>query len=178
MQQTILALLALLIASFFTLSQAQSSLQSQKQALRGEIEQMALGIGMQSMEMVRARAFDSAVLGTGEDVILDPSNFSDIPNDLNYNCRLHASQNDGDVQDCQTIEEFNKTTGTVPFSITGGEIDFEVEIEVQYVCEDLEPCTGPTSRKKVDVYVQDASPDGQSSRLSEPIRYSEIFTYP
>jgi len=178
MQQTLLALLALMVAMFLSFGQMQSSLQFQDQSFRGEFEQMALGVGMQTIEVVRARAFDSEVLGTGDDVVLDPSVFSDIPDSLSYDCRLHPSQDDGDVQDCQAIEEFNGTRGVVPFPLAGDSIDYEVEVEVQYVCADLEPCNGPTGRKKVNVFVQDVPRDGQSPMLSEPIRYSEVFAYP
>lgn len=178
MQQTLLALLALLVTMFLSLGQMQSSLQYQDQSVRGEIEQMALGIAMQTIEVVRARAFDSAVLGTGGDVVLETSDFSDIPNGLSKDCRLHPSQDAGSVQDCKAIEEFNETTGTVPFPLPEEPLQFEVEIEVQYVCADLEPCSGPTDRKKVNVFVQDAPAAGRSPALPEPIRYSEVFAYP
>jgi len=178
MQQTLLAILALMVAVFLSFGQMQSSQRFQDQSVRGEMEQMALGVGMQTIEVVRARVFDSAVLGTGDDVVLEPSVFSDIPGSLSEDCRLHPGQNDSNVQDCKTIEEFNGTTGTVPFPLATDSVDFEVEVEVDYVCADLEPCSGPTARKKVTVFVQDASPDGQPHILPEPIRYSEVFAYP
>ncbi|CAM3325970.1 hypothetical protein [Salinibacter ruber] len=178
MQQTLLALLALLVSMFLSFGQMQSSLRFQDQSVRGEIEQMALGVGMQTIEVVRARAFDSAVIGTGEDVVLDPSSFSDIPTGLSKDCRLHPSQDNGTVQDCQAIGEFNETTGTVPFPLADDSLKFEVEVEVQYVCADLQPCSGPTGRKKVSVFVQDVAPSGQSAALPEPIRYSEVLAYP
>jgi hypothetical protein len=177
MQQTLLAILALMVAVFLSFGQMQSSQQFQGQSVRGEVEQMALGVGMQTIEVVRARAFDSAVLGTGDDVVLDPAVFSDIPGSLSYDCRLHPGQEDIDVQDCETIEEFNGTTGTVPFPLAEDSINFDVELEVEYVCADLEPCSGPTARKKVNVFVQDAPSDG-TPILPGPIRYSEIFAYP
>jgi len=177
MQQTLLAVLALMVAVFLSFGQMQSSQRFQDQSVRGEVEQMALGVGMQTIEVVRARAFDSAVLGTADDVVLEPSVFSDIPTSLSYDCRLHPSQSDLNVQDCKAIEEFHGTTGTVPFPLAEDSLEFEVEVEVQYVCADLEPCSGPTARKKVNVFVQDASSDG-TPILPEPIRYSEVFAYP
>lgn len=178
MQQTLLSLLALLVAMFLSFGQMQSSLRFQDRSVQGEVEQMALGIGMQTIEVVRARAFDSAVLGTGDGVVLETSAFSAIPTGLSTDCRLHPSQDDTDVQDCKAIEEFNGTTGVVPFPLADDSLAFDVEIEVQYVCADLQPCSGPTDRKKVNVFVQDASPDGETPILPEPIRYSETFAYP
>lgn len=195
MQQTLLSLLALLIVTLLSFSQQQSSIQGQHQAFRGELEQMALGVAMQTMEVVRARAFDRAVLGLPPEAYADPKedNFA-CKDDLSCeadgddsngfgvegNCRIHP---DAGGTDCAAIEEFHGTEGEVPFQLADGTFAFDVEIEVHYVCDTLERaseggCTPPTSRKEVVVQVQDVAADGAAPRLYRPIQYSEVITYP
>lgn len=196
MQQTLLSLLALLIVTLLSFSQQQSSIQGQQQAFRAEIEQMALGVAMQTMEVVRARAFDKAVQGLPTDEYADPTedNFAckdgdtcdvddgDESNDFGGegNCQIHP---DSGGENCDVIEAFHGTTGEVPFEIPEGAFAFNVDIEVHYVCDTLERaseggCTPPTSRKEVVVLVQDVGANGASPRLHRPIQYSEVLTYP
>ncbi|MFP4229068.1 MAG: hypothetical protein ACLFTE_09600 [Salinivenus sp.] len=196
MQQTLLSLLALLIVTLLSFSQQQSSIQGQQQAFRAELEQMALGVAMQTVAVVRARAFDQAVLGLPDEEFADPKEDSfackedtncdvdsgDESNSFGVegNCRIHP---DADGRNCNVIEEFHETTGEVPFQIAEGTFAFDVEIEVHYVCEDLSRasdggCTPPTNRKEVVVSVQDVGAEGALPRLPRPIEYSEVITYP
>jgi len=196
MQQTLLSLLALLIVTLLSFSQQQAGIQSQQQTVRAELEQMALGVAMQTMEVVRARAFDRTVQGRPEEDYADPKEDSfackdgtncdvDSSDDsssfgVEGNCRIHPESSG---RDCNVIEEFHETKGEVPFQLADGTFAFDVEIEVHYVCEDLSRaseggCTPPTSRKEVVVQVQDVGADGASPRLPRPIQYSEVMTYP
>jgi hypothetical protein len=196
MQQTLLSLLALLIVTFFSFSQQQTNIRSQKQAVRAELEQMALGVGMQTMEVIRSRTFDANVSGGGGDYA-DPEEFTPESNfGSGGNCRLRSYDDmpenpHGNVSyeggaDCENIEEFDQTVADVPHPLPNGETyPFEVEVEVRYVCSDLNPpgettdsdCTTPTSRKEVILKIQDIPPAGQQPRLPE-IRYTEVITYP
>lgn len=192
MQQTLLALLALLLATLLSFNQKQASLQSQGQTVRAEMEMMALGVAMQTMEVVRARAFDQATVGLPSGVYIDPKkgNFAckdgesctaDNPEKSGSfggtgDCKVHA---EGSGQDCQVVEEFHGTKGVVPFPLAESSYDFNVEIEVHYVCPNFEraaegSCTAPTGRKEVVVKAQDVEPH----RLHEPITYSQVITYP
>ena len=58
MRQTLIAMAALMMTAFMNYSQMQASLRHQQEVVRSEIEQMALGVAMQTMEVVRAEAFD------------------------------------------------------------------------------------------------------------------------
>lgn len=188
MQQTLLALLAMLVATLLSFNQMQASLQSQEQTVRAETEMMALGVAMQTMEVVRARAFDAATEGADSDYLDPEEDGFSVKADGNFgaagNCTLYIDESgkafpDGSV-DCDVIEEFHETEGVVPFPLAGdSSFDFNVDIDVYYVCANLEratdgSCTAPTGRKEVVVHVQDVEPH----RLSEPIKYSEVITYP
>lgn len=186
MQQTLLALLALLIATFLSFNQMQSDVHSQRLTVQGELQQMALGVAMQTMEVVRARAFDAATVGVPDEEYLDPKDdgFALKSNGefgVTGDCKLHSG---GTGVDCTTIEEFHGTTGDVPFLLAGSSFPFNIAIEVHYVCSNLEradesaECSAPTARKEVVLKIQDAQPDGEPHRLYEPITYSEVITYP
>lgn len=185
MQQTLLSLLALLIATFLSFNQMQADLHSQQQTLQIEVGQMGLGVGMQTMEVIRARAFDAATVGIPSEEYLDPKEDdfavkSEGDFGVSGDCKLYP---DGDGVDCNTVEEFHGTTNEVPFALAGDTFSFDVEIEVHYVCANMErasesgECSEPTGRKEVVINMQDSQPDGESY-LFEPITYSEVITYP
>lgn len=187
MQQTLLSLVALLIVTLLSFSQQQASIRSQQQTVRAEYEQMALGVAMQTMEVVRARAFDEATKSLPLDSTItdDPSTFTDEGEfGVTGDCKLHP---DGSGVDCETVEEFDGTTGTVPFLAGKDEVSFEVtKIDVRYVTGSLGTTsldtTGASStgefQKEVVISVQDDPSGDQSPRLPEPIRYSQVLTYP
>ena len=182
MQQTLLAFLALLIATLLSFSQQQSSVQNQRQVVRAELQQMALGVAMQTMEMVRARAFDSAVKSGS-------SNPSDFAKEGNFgavaDCRPVVSAR-SDSPACDTIEDFHVCeVGTceddlpgnaysTDFELAGGDrFPFDVAVTVRYVDSNFQPTGGQRAQKQVIVWVQD-----EDDRLTTPIRYSEVIAYP
>ena len=190
MQQTLLSLVALLIATFLSFSQQQADIRSQQQAMRAEMEMMALGVAMQTMEVVRARKFDAATHGSTKDEILSDNNL--LANTSNFgkeynkedgkyvvkeDCKLYA---EGSGSNCSFIEEYHGTTGTVPFLFGKNDnLSFSVEIEIRYVDDSFVP-TGDTKKlqKEVIIYVQDDPSGDQSPRLPNRIRYSQVLTYP
>lgn len=184
MQQTLLSLVALLIATLLSFNQMQASLQSQEQTVRAEIEMMALGVAMQTMEVVRAQAFDEETKSLPLDsIITDPSNFTDEDMfGVTGDCKLHP---DGSGIDCETVEEFNETKGTVPFLAGTDEISFEVtKIDVRYVTAvagSLDTAGADSTgefQKEVVISVRDDPPGDRSPRLPEPIQYSQVLSYP
>jgi len=172
MQQTLLALLALMLATFFNFNQMKAELQNQRQVVRSEMEQMALGVGMQTMEVIRARAFDEATLGGTEDRITDPTEFRSSFGG-GKDCKAFNEDNSG--QSCDSVGDFHKMTpSTVAFETPEFDMEFTVEVEVRYVNPSMQVLPGPTFRKEVVVRVQDA---GDDPFLAEPIRFSEVLSY-
>ena len=183
MQQTLLSLVALLIATFLSFNQLRAGLQSQKQAVRAEYEQMALGVAMQTMEVVRAQAFDEETMSLSlDETITNPSNFTKEGEfGIKGDCKLHPR---GSGKECETVDEFDGTTGTVPFSIAGkDDISFKVKkIEVRYVTGNLSVEKANSDgefQKEIVIFVQDIDPSGSPfPRLPEPIQYSQVISYP
>lgn len=182
MQQTLLALLALLIVMLLNFSQMQASVRGQQHDIGAEYQQMALGVSMQTMELIRSRAYDAATLGLPEGAYATTSDFAaESEFGISGDCQLHPS---GGGSDCASVDDFHGTQGPVPYALAEDSVQFEVTVEVYYLCANLErasetgTCSSPTHRKEVVVSTQDLVPDGESPRLFEPIRYTEVIAYP
>lgn len=174
MQQTLLALLALLIATFLSFNQKQATIQNQQQVLRAEMEQMALGVAAQTLQVVRARAFDDATVGLPSDSVVATSDFTETPFTTGNDCQAF-----GGSDTCDDVDDFHEMeSATIPFTFPSGKFDFAVDVRVRYVDSDLQPTGGtPSDRKEVIVEVQD-DPSSGTPRLPEPIEYSEVISYP
>ncbi|WP_103021308.1 hypothetical protein [Salinibacter altiplanensis] len=169
MQQTLLALLALMMATFFNFNQMQTELQKQRQVVRSEMEQMALGVSMQTMEVIRARAFDEATVGGTKERITDPSKFKN-----SFETGM-ACQAFGGSQTCDSVGDFHDMKpSTETFETPEFDMEFTVEVEVHYVDASMQEVAGPTFRKEVVIYIQDA---GDDPFLTDPIRFSEVLSY-
>lgn len=175
MQQTMFALVALLIATLLSFNQKQAAVQHQQQVFRAEMEQMALGVAKHTTQIIRARAFDAATAGVTSDSIVATSNFSTTPFTTGNDCQVFGG---GDT--CNDIDDFHEmVTATIPFTYPTDSFDFNVDVEIKYVNSNLQPTGGSRSiRKKIIVEVQDDPASGGSPRLPEPIEYSEVVSYP
>ena len=197
MQQTLLALLGLLIVTLLSFSQQQADVRSQQQAIRAEYQQMALGVAKQSIEAIRAREyFDQAVRERDDPNVEDFTEESDSEwgGDDCIRQNEFVSNPDGG-HDCTAIEDFHDETmamenadGLIVLPMPGGTVRFEVEFEVHYAEEDdsIERTSdGPTGMKEVTVRVQDCQDQDPSNSdpcdgeplLPQPIVFSEVFSY-
>ena len=184
MQQTLLSFVALLIATLLSFSQLQAGVQNQRQVVRAEVTQMAIGVAMQTLEMVRARAFDEEVKGGGG---ASPSDFTESEDFGDVSACRSVVETSADSPKCDTIEDFHLcTVGScedelpnnayaTEFELPGGGQDypFEVAVTIRYVNSNLQPVGARTAQKQIIVWVQD-----QGGRLDDPIRYSEVVAYP
>lgn len=179
MQQTLLALVALLIATMLSFNQKQASLQGQQQVVRAELEQMALGVATQSMQMIRARAFDAATRTASSDSVVKKSNFkpeSSFPSGNRCKPFFPKKPNTS----CKAVEDFHEMApATRTFEFPTGNFKFEItDVKVRYVKDDFSDASGKTYQKQVILKVQDVPSGGGSPRLAEPIKYSEVVSYP
>ncbi len=171
MQQTLLALLALMVATLLTLTQMQSRLQDQREVFQSEMKEMAIGVATQTLEVVRARAFDENTIGVPKDSITSPSALTEPSSfETGKHCKAF-----GGTDTCDDIDDFNEMSPvTVPFEALDFTVDFEVRAEVRYVDASLNPVSTPTFRKEVVFKIQDTGPDPY---IKEPVTFSEVLTY-
>jgi len=172
MQQTLLTLLALLVATLLSFNQKQAGIQNERQVVQGELEQMALGVAAESMQIIRARAFDSAdsIESTG-----DLTEEGAFPS--GNRCQPFFSDS---AAACDALEDFHEMEPAVTdFGFPEGRFQFKVtEVDVRYVDENFSPASSPTYQKKVVLKIQDDPSDGGTPRLPTPIIYSEVVSYP
>lgn len=175
MKQTLLALLAMLIATFLSFNQKQVTIQNQSRVVRAELEQMGLGVAAQTMEVVRSRAFDSTTVGLPSDSIVATTDLTEPPFATQKYCEVF-----GGSTKCDDVDDFhNMKSATIPFEFPDHKFEFTVDIEVFYVNEDLQSTGGTrTYRKKVVIEVQDDPLSGGEPRMIEPIKYAEVISYP
>lgn len=173
MQQTLLALLAMMVAMLLNFNQMKATVQNEQAMLRAEMQQMALGVAQETMEIVRTRAYDDATVEVPKDSIIeDLSEFTSTPFPAGNHCEVFGGS---DV--CDDVDDFHEMEpATLSFAVPDGEMDFEVEIEVQYVDGTLQPTGGVKARRKeVIIYVQDKPLNGEP-RLNNPIKFSEVLS--
>ena len=193
MQQTLLALLGLLIITTLSFSQQQAAVRSQQQAIRAEYQQMALGVAKQTIEVARNRTFDQAI-SDGEHKV---ENFTDeSSSDWGGKDCIEDNQF---LNSCSAVEHFHddetqamdNADGTIEVQVPEHTVYFQVEMEVHYMEEEgsklvrADASDSPTSLKEVTVRVQDC-PDGSASGgnscegdpfLDPPIVFSEVLGY-
>ncbi len=174
MQQTLLALLGLLIVTMLSFNQQRASMQNQHQAIQNEYSQMALGVARQVMTVVQAQGFGGRSGNAGSLDCLD----------------------DWDaLGDCEKIRDFNDKNGVLiarlpPSQQPDPPFRFQVEVEVQpatldddgNVDADETVNWGNADYKEITVRVQDCQewdssdddPCEEGSFLTQPVVFTEI----
>lgn len=173
MRQTLLVLLALLVATYLDHSQKQSYVKGQKQMIRAELRRAATGVAMETMEVIYTRAFDQATVGAPEDENVPVSSFASEPFTGGKHCVAF-----GGTDTCEAIEDFHDMApDTAEVPVPRGTLKFEVTVEVYYVDDNMDRTGGTKTRwKQVTVYVRDVRPSGDSM-LSSPTAFTEVHGY-
>ena len=170
MPQTLLSIAGLLIVTLLSFSQQQANINTQQTATRAEMQQMAIGVAKQSVEVVRARAFDDSTK-SGDPPPPELTHPDDFP--TGKDCQAF-----GGSDTCDSIEDFHEMTPAIDsVSVPGGTFAFEIEIEVHYVDSDLKRTNSRTERKEVTIRVQDDRGPNQEPLLHEPITFTEVLGY-
>jgi len=171
MPQTLLSIAGLLIVTLLSFSQQQANINTQQTATRAEMQQMAIGVAKQSVEVVRARAFDDSTK-SGDPPPQELTHPDDFP--TGKDCQAF-----GGSDTCDSIEDFHEMAPAIDsVSVPGGTFAFEIEIRVYYVDSDLNRMKNSrTERKEVTIRVQDDRGPNQEPLLHEPITFTEVLGY-
>lgn len=154
MNQTLLAILALSIATLFVFNSQQHFIVSQQRYMTQEIYEIGGAIAVEAMEVIGNQPFEA------------DSSFG--------NNRACEQFHDGGTLvvggvECDDIDDFHNMKQAVrSFEVNGKEFNFTVDVEVTTFTEDGEP------GKQVTVEVQDYW-DGESLFLDEPITLTRGF---
>lgn len=180
MAQSLFALLAMILAVNFAVSVNQWYVAFQRATLKREIEEMAQSVAIETMEIIRTRAFDQAVVdGLTNGTVNDLTLFSDTT-DFGTPSNLHC-QAFGGTATCDDIDDFHNQRVLRPFVMGQDTVWFNVGITVEYVdynaLGEAVRATAPTAFKRVTIAVQDDWKNTLDPFLSVPIRLQRVFAY-
>lgn len=161
MPQTILAVLAMMVAIFIANQQNRGVLQSQLSRIRGDIAVHATSVAEDMLSEIGAKAFDENTVG--ESTVEGPSG-------LTSESKFGPNQEAGGRND---IDDFHGQVLKRTRTIDADSLSFQVEVKISYADEDdtEEEVAGPTRIKKANLRVY-------SLDVSKPdtIRVSQSFS--
>lgn len=138
MPQTILAVLALMMATTFALQQQRSILHTRAKLIRNEIAVQSTGVAETVLSEIGTRAFDQAT--AGDSSLTSPSQLTPMPF-TGSSVRMAIEDYDGQLLQRKRI-------------FRGDTLHFNVHIEIFYVQDDqVTPATGQTKNKRAALTV-------------------------
>lgn len=144
MQQTLIALGAMMIAMLFSMNQQQSIMLDQERMIHDELEMMAAGIALQTMEHIATRPFDRAV---------DESTFS-FSNVKNSSfARWPFQSSDSTFASAAYLEDFHAKADTINFQAGDNLIPFAMSVYVHYIDGSKKHSATQTDTKEVIVSI-------------------------
>ncbi len=184
MQQSMLALLGLIVATIFSFSVTEKTLHYQRAAIVQEVEEMGASVGLRAIEVIRERPFESEILtptGTKLPLELDKASVADLTARLatampqGRGCAVFGAGTDP----CADVSAFNQMkTATMPFLAGADTLFFKVDVRVHYVDAALDSSATVTFRKLVTVEVRDYWPHSKRTGfyIPQPITLSRVMT--
>ncbi len=144
MTQSMLAILAMMIAMLFSMNQQRSTLNDYKTMVRADMELMAGGVALQVMETVASYPYDKSTAFPeyrDEDFQVNALTALPFPEGRRF-------------EDALALEDFNAIqTRKVDFQSGDLSIPFNVDIRVSYVDAAMQHSDDPTDTKAVVVTV-------------------------
>lgn len=170
MPQTLLALCAILMFSFFALSQHTAKAETERFAITAEVEMAAGRLARQRLATVLTRAFDEVNVGVSR-VRTSPVGLSAIGPDT-------ADGAEAFEADYDDVDDFNGSSIPMTSSWMGESIEFTAEVSVRYVriaAGDIQPSAAKTTTKEVTATVR-AAPVGFVGTPQIAATLSQIVT--
>ncbi|NNE34707.1 MAG: hypothetical protein HKN13_05700 [Rhodothermales bacterium] len=177
MPQTMLAFLALIVVGTHALNTQRYEMLVQQRDITRELEEMAGSIALETMEIIRTRAFDQSVIdgtATGESTDIGVMEIASGENQFatNQHCSVF-----GGADSCDDIDDFHgMQTATRPFVMGLDTLWFNVDVDVHYVDVSMNHSASATPNKEVTVEVTDFWPNG-TSYFAQPVTLSRVFSY-
>ena len=173
MSETMLAMVALMVAVFFAFSQQRSVVQAEQEIASVELEVLANAVGSEVMQLIATQDFDDATIG----VDLQTVTLSDLTLPAQFGDTLSCPAV------CDDIDDFNDMQAHVmPFEVGEDEdgnqlgFSFMVTAEVEYVDDQGHYSATPTWTKEVTLSVDQAVSGSESKYLLQPIQVKRQFS--
>ena len=173
MSETLLALVALLITTFFVFTQQRGLVQAERELASVELEVLAHAVGSEVMEQIAAKPFDAATIG------INPQSAS--LNDLTPSTDFGNGLDCPDV--CDDIDDFNHMQpDSMFFEVDRDEadepfgFDFVVTARVRYIDAAGVETSNRTWMKEVTLFIDQAIIGSQPRYLRRPIEMKQQFS--
>ena len=168
-----LALVALMITLFFTMTQQRGIVQAEQEIASIELEVLASAVGSEMMQLIATKDFDIATVG----VDLPTVALSDLTNPLQFGDGLPCPAT------CDDIDDFNDMQPDTSFFEVGTDevgdplgFSFAVIATVKYVDDTGVESSTPTWTKEVTLYVDQALSGTEKKYLLQPIQLKRQFS--
>lgn len=182
MPQTLLAMLALMLATLLAINQQRMRVETQRAMLDDELEVMATGIALQSMEYIGTKAFDQQTTAANNlfGRLIDDEDELTAHFPTERRCPLLPDDEGRAGYDtCDDINDYNAMQWErVPFVVGADTIAFEVRAEVYYLNDARERTSQRYFNKEVVVTVQQVVEGDEPMLLRRPVQVSRMFSYP
>ena len=176
MQQTLFALVALMVLAFLSFNQQQSFVRVQEEMVDMEMEVMASGVALQVMEYIARKDYDEVTKNGNR--IDNASSLTDVASfgKAGQHCKVYPfSEDQAAYATCDDLNDFHDMPlEPVPFILHEDTLYFDVTVKVEYLDASGSPTTSKGFEKKVTVHVQNA---GDAQFMKQPIWLSRTFSY-
>lgn len=173
MSETMLAFVALLITTFFMVSQQRGLVETERELASVELEVLAHAVGSEVMEQIAAKPFDGAIIGINP----QSATLSDLTLSTNFGDGLDCPDA------CNDIDDFNAMQpDTAFFEIGRDEFDapvgfnFVVTAAVRYVDTAGNETTSRTWMKDVTLVIDQAVVGSERRYLRRAIEMKQQFS--
>ena len=168
-----LALAALMITTFFVVSQQRGIVETERELASIELEVMANAVGSEFMQQVASKPFDSATIGINP----KDATLSDLTASTSFGDSLNCPAACNDIDDFNAMQpttlffEVGRDEADVPFGF-----DFAITAEVRYVDAAGEETMNRTWVKKVTLFIDQVVGASGTKYLRAPIRLTQQFS--
>ena len=176
MQQTLFALVALMVLTFLSFNQQQSFMRVQGEMVDMEMEVMASGVALQVMEYIARKDYDEV---TKDGNRIDNVNALTAASSFGAGgmpCKVYPFSEDKSAYgDCDDLNDFHDMPlEPVPFILQDDTLYFNVTVQIQYLNAAGEPTTSKSFEKRATVRVRNT---GDTQFMKHPIWLSRTFSY-
>ena len=170
-----MAILAMMTVTLASVHQQRTLLETRRAMLDDELEVMASGVALQTLEYIGTKSFDEA---TVSGVVVDVNDLTaGFPSD--QRCPLEASKEGAYGYDtCDDLSDYHDIIWeVVPFAVQSDTIFFEVTADVGYLDSSHSRTASRTFNKEVVVTVRQRVADGERSLLRQPVNIARTYSY-
>jgi len=173
MSETLLALVALMITTFFVVSQQRGLVETERELASIELEVLADAVGSEMMEQIAAKPFDAATIGINP----QDATLADLTHSTSFGDGLDCPSVCDDIDDFNNMQphtvffEVGRDASGDPFGFT-----FAITAEVSYVDTDGQRTPMRTWIKEVTLFVDQAVEEGERKYQRTSIQVKQQFS--